>query len=191
MKILLVNNHTVHLDSLRQALSGHELEIIEYRPGVEFNDADKDLVILSGGGGEGLEISDKVSRSELWYDDEMAYVRRTDKPVLGICMGFEVIVQAHGGRVHYQPDLVKGFKTTHITDSGQNFIKDKVINQLEAHYWFVPEVPEKQLEVLARSDSGIEIVRHKQKKQLGTQFHPEAAGGTLYLPKLINQFLAA
>lgn len=190
MKILLVNNHTEHLDSLRSALAGHDIEIVEYRPGVIFNDGDKDLVVLSGGGGEGLEITDKASRSQLWYDDEMAFVRRTDKPVLGICMGFEVIVRAHGGQVHYRSQLIRGFKPAHLTDAGQKFLKHKIINQLEVHYWHVPEVPAKKLEVLARSDSGIEMVHHRQKKQLGTQFHPEAAGGTLYLKDLIYQFTA-
>lgn len=191
MKVLLVNNHTEHLESLRTSLAGHEIELVEYRPGVTFNDQDKDLVILSGGGGEGLEITDKVSQSKLWYDDEMDFVRQTTKPVLGICMGFEVIVRAHGGQVHYRPELIMGFRPSHLTTAGQKFLNHKVINQLEAHYWHVPEVPARQLEVLARSESGIEMVHHKQKKQLGTQFHPESAGGTLQLRHLIQQFVAS
>jgi anthranilate/para-aminobenzoate synthase component II len=187
MKILLINNNTIHMDALARSLVGHQIEIQKYQPGLEFHDADKDLVILSGGGGEGLEIEDKASRHKLWYDDEMKFVRATKKPVLGICMGFEVIVRAYGGKVLYQPKIIEGFKNSYITDKGQKKMGHKVINQLESHFWYVPEVPEKQFDVLARSESGVEIIKHKQRQLLGTQFHPEE-GGTLELKRLIKTF---
>lgn len=185
MKILILNNHTEHLEALFASLKNHEIEVQNYRPGLQINDFGKDLVILSGGGGEGLEITDRVTRSKLWYQDEMDFVRKTDTPVLGICMGFEVIVKSFGGKVHYRPELTRGFKTSHLTEAGQKSLKEKAISQLEAHYWFVPEVPERELEVLALSESGIEMVRHKKKKIFGTQFHPEE-GGTLKLDGLVN-----
>ncbi len=188
MKILLINNHTEHLEALFASLKDHEIEMQNYRPGIEINDSGKDLVILSGGGGEGLEITDKVTRGKLWYQDEIDFVRNAETPILGICMGFEVIVKAFGGKVHYRPELTYGFKTTQLTDIGQKSLKEKVISQVEAHYWYVPEVPEKELEVLAVSESGIEIVRHKRKKIFGTQFHPEE-GGTLGLPQLLGKSL--
>jgi anthranilate/para-aminobenzoate synthase component II len=191
MKILLVNNHTVHLNAVKQALAGHELEIIEYQPGVTFNDTDKDMVVLSGGGGEGLEITDKFDRSKLWYQDEMNFVRSTDKPVLGICMGFEVIVRAYSGKIYYQPELIHGYRVSHVTEQGRQFFKESLLNQVESHYWYVPEVDEKELKVMARSKTGIEVVMHNSKKQLGTQFHPEVKNGTVYLNKLINQLAAA
>ena len=59
MKILLINNHTLHFSNLTAALADHEVEVREYHPGLDFSCADKDLVILSGGGGEGLEIHDE------------------------------------------------------------------------------------------------------------------------------------
>jgi GMP synthase-like glutamine amidotransferase len=175
------------MNALEESLAGHELEIQKYQPGLEFHDTDKDLIILSGGGGEGLEIEDKVNRHKLWYEDQMKFVRTTDKPVFGICMGFEVIVRAYGGKVLYRPKIIEGFKNTFITDRGQKIMGHKVINQLESHFWYVPEVSEKQFDVLAQSDSGIEIVRHKQRKLLGTQFHPEE-GGTVELKSLIKTF---
>jgi anthranilate/para-aminobenzoate synthase component II len=189
MKILLINNHTEHLEAMLSSLAGNEVEIQDYNPGIEFHDAGKDLVVLSGGGGEGLEITDKVTKSKLLYDDEMDFVRKTKVPVLGICMGFEVIVNAFGGKIFYQPNLIHGFRTTKMTHAGQKLFKHKALKQVESHYWYVPEVPEKDLEVLARSrDTGaIEMIRykHKDKKILGTQFHPEE-GGTLQLGRLLS-----
>jgi anthranilate/para-aminobenzoate synthase component II len=185
MKILLINNNTVHLNALTASLAGHEVEIQNYQPGIQFHDAGKDLVILSGGGGEGLEITDKISPHKLLYDDEMNFVRQTDKPVLGICMGFEVIVRAYGGKILYQPKIIEGFKPSFLTDKGQKFIGHKTIKQVESHFWYVPEVPEKELDVLAKSDTGIEMVKHKNRQLLGVQFHPEE-GGTLNLQNLLN-----
>jgi anthranilate/para-aminobenzoate synthase component II len=187
MKILLIDNHTQHMHALTQSLSGHEIEIQKYQPGIAFHDAGKDLVILSGGGGEGLEIEDKVNRHKLWYQDQMSFVRGTNKPVLGICMGFEVIIRAYGGKVLHRSKIIQGFKNSIITDKGQKQMGLKVINQLESHFWYVPEVSDKEFDVLAISDSGIEMVQHKNRKLLGTQFHPEE-GGTMELDKLIKTF---
>jgi anthranilate/para-aminobenzoate synthase component II len=188
MKILLVNNNTVHMDAISRQLKGHDIEIQKYQPGIKFHDEGKDLIILSGGGGEGLEITDKISQHKLWYEDEMEFVRTTDKPLFGICMGFEVIVKAYGGKVHYRPKLTYGQMNSHTTAQGQELLGEKVINQVEAHYWYVPEVPEDQLEILARSDSGIEMIRHRQRQIMGSQFHPEE-GGTLKLNNLLAQFI--
>lgn len=188
MKILLVNNHTEHLEAMLTSLAGHEVEIQNYQPGIDFQDAGKDLVILSGGGGEGLEIIDKTSKSKLLYQDEMNFVRNTNVPVLGICMGFEVIVNSFGGKIHYQPKLIHGFRGIHLNDEGKNLFKQRTLKQVESHYWCTPEVSHKELQVLARSESGIEIVKHKNKKILGTQFHPEE-GGTMNLSQLLAQVI--
>jgi GMP synthase-like glutamine amidotransferase len=91
-------------------------------------------------------------------------------------MGFEVIVRAYGGKVLYRPRIIEGFKNSFITDQRPKKMGHKVINQLESHFWYVPEVPEKQFDVLAQSDSGIEIVSISSASCLGTQFHPEEGG---------------
>lgn len=184
MKILLVNNHTAHLKSLESSLAGHEIEILEYRPGVKFNHEDKDLVILSGGGGEGLEIYDLHQPSRrLWYQDEMEFVLRNGKPMIGICMGFEVICAAYGQRIHETPVLTQGYKSITPTLKGQKQISEKVMTQFESHYWQVHSAP-KGFEVLAESETGIEII---QKDNIfATQFHPEK-GGTLSLNQLVHQ----
>src|SRR4051812_41747560 len=108
MKILLVNNHTRHMAALNVALNGYDFETQMYRPGIKFKDQDKDLVILSGGGGEGLEINDEFKPGKLWYEDQLKYVLTCNKPVIGICMGFEVICRAYGARVKQMDKLIEG-----------------------------------------------------------------------------------
>jgi GMP synthase-like glutamine amidotransferase len=184
MKILLVNNHTRHFKNLESSLVGHEIEVVEYRPGVELNSENKDLVILSGGGGEGLEIYDMHQPSRrLWYQDEMEFVLKNDKPLIGICMGFEVVCAAYGQRIHETPILTQGFKAITPTRKGQKQISSKKLTQFESHYWQVHTAP-KGFEVLAESETGIEII--KKDNIFATQFHPEK-GGTISLQNLVSQ----
>ena len=169
---------------LTKALAGHELEIRKYHPGMDFSCGDKDLVILSGGGGEGLEIHDEHEPGHLWYENEMEFVRTTDKPVLGICMGLEVIARAFGESVDKMAKGVNSFQEFEMTDAGKKLLGKSRVKQFEAHDWHVPKAP-KGFEILAKSKNGIEIIKHESRKILATQFHPEK-GGTLSLKNLIG-----
>ena len=183
MKILLVDNNTAHLQKLSLALAGHRIERQVYKPGIEFRHRGKDLVILSGGGGEGLEINDLLHRGKLWYQDEMEFVLSCNKPIIGICMGFEVIARAYGEKIENLGYLVEGPQTVHSTKKGQSVLDLPMLEQFESHYWRVQKAP-KDFEVLAQSDTGIEIIRHKKLPVIATQFHPEFPGSTLNLKQL-------
>ena len=189
MKILLINNSTKHLVNLRSALVGHQLEIQNYRPGLDFHAEGKDLVILSGGGGEGREANDFTRQGKLWYEDEMHFVQACKKPIVGICMGFEVIAQSYGSDVVELKELVDGFRHLKTTKMGKSRISSSKLRQLEAHQWHVPEVSKKHFDVLADSETGIELIRHRQRPIIASQFHPEA-GGTLKLNQLMRQALS-
>jgi GMP synthase-like glutamine amidotransferase len=183
MKILLINNHTRHLESLNKSLSGHEVEVQMYHPGLQFNDKDKDLVILSGGGGEGLEIDDFIQRGKLWYQDEMEFIQRTTKPIIGICMGFEVIARAYGSDIPKMDKMLEGPTQIKTTGQGQRLLGSPKLRQFEAHHWQLTKPP-KGFKVLAESQTGIEIIQ--KDNILATQFHPEK-GGTITLTNLIKQ----
>lgn len=117
MKILLINNYqqnneTATYEALKLALAGHDVRIQRYKPGLKFADEDRDLVILSGGGGEGSEIHDQYRENKLWYEDQINYILSTTKPILGICMGFEIIARAYGSKVIEMKDYITGFRRT-------------------------------------------------------------------------------
>jgi GMP synthase-like glutamine amidotransferase len=185
MKILIVNNHTQHLQHLNAALAGNELEVVMYQPGVKFNWEDKDLVVLSGGGGEGLEINDSVANGKLWYQDEMEFILACNKPIIGICMGFEVIARAYGSKIEEMKDLVLGFRQVNTTAKGKLELRKDKLRQYEAHKWHVEDIDTRQFDVLADSDTGLEIIKHKSRKIIATQFHPEK-GGTISLTHLLQ-----
>lgn len=185
MKILLINNHTRHLDSLGKAMMGHDVEVQLYKPGLDFHEEGKDLVILSGGGGEGLEIHDFYKRGKLWYEDQMEFVRRTNMPIIGICMGFEVIASSYGAQIREMTELIQGHKSVKATKKGRSILAADGLTQFESHFWQVTDVSQKGFEVLAESETGIEIIRHRHKPIFATQFHPEIPGGTLHLRNLL------
>jgi GMP synthase-like glutamine amidotransferase len=185
MKILLINNHTQHLDHLLESLDGHEVEVVMYEPGAKLDHNDKDLVILSGGGGEGLEIHDRYRHGKLWYKEQMEFVRRCDKPVLGICMGFEVIARAFGAPVKPMKNgMIHGYFRFETTPKGRLDLDKDQLLQYKAHSWHVPKAP-KDFEVLAASADGVEVIRHKKRPILAVQFHPEK-GGTIDLKQLLS-----
>jgi len=187
MKILLVDNHTRHSKKLAEALADHHVEILTYKPGADFKTDDKDLVILSGGGGEGFEINDRGPKpGQWWYDNEKEFVLRCDKPILGICMGFEVICNAYGSDVEKMGWLLQGYNRVNPTTRGQSVLAKNRLKQYEAHEWSVQRISSKHFEVLGDSDTGIEIIKHKRRPLFATQFHPEFKQGTLYLKNLIN-----
>jgi GMP synthase-like glutamine amidotransferase len=189
LKILLINNHTVHMTSLAKSLAGHDVEVQTYRPGLDFHDGDKDLVILSGGGGEGLEIHDEYTPGKLWYEDEMRFIRQTDKDIVGICMGFEVIASAYGAPITPTGrGLIYSRETLQLSKRAKELLDQTSLNQYEAHSWRVADVPA-AFEILATSKTGVEMFSYKDDKKsiIATQFHPEK-GGSLKLNQIIRHF---
>jgi GMP synthase-like glutamine amidotransferase len=186
MRVLVVNNNTLHLLNLVSALKGHDIEIRDYKPGLDFSCSDKDLIILTGGGGEGLEIHDEHKPGKLWYEDQMNFVRTCQKPIIGICMGFEVIARAFGSTVEKLPEGLEESIEFGTTGLGQEIFSINRLRQFEAHDWCVPQAPQ-GFESLAESRTGVEIIMHKTRPLLATQFHPEKPG-TLKLSQLINAF---
>jgi len=194
MRILVVNNYqynneTATFEALKSSLAGYQVEYQRYKPGLQFAEAGKDLIILSGGGGEGSEIHDEYSKDRLWYADQINYVLTTKKPILGICMGFEVIARAYGSKVVQMKEYVTGPKAVSTTQKGQEIFNKKDLRQYQNHIWRVPAVSSEHFDVLAESKTGIEAIKHKTRPILATQFHPER-GGSLSLDNIIQAHFA-
>ena len=129
-----------------------------------------------------MEIHDEYQPGQLWYEDEMKLVRMANKPILGICMGFEVIAQAYGAPITQIGSLILEPSKLQVTKDAQKLLGQKSLIQYEAHSWRVRDVPS-DFEVLATSKTGVEMFRYKN--LLATQFHPEK-GGTLNLQHLFS-----
>lgn len=107
----------------------------------------------------------------------MAYVDRFagEIPILGVCLGHQVIVTAFGGRVDLAPDVMHG-KTSEVRHDGEGVFAG-LSNPFAAtryHSLAAVELPD-VLEPCAWSEDGVvQGVRHRSLAIHGVQFHPES-----------------
>ena len=111
-------------------------------------------------------------------------------PVLGVCLGHQVIVEMYGGRVDRAARLMHGKADTVSHDGSQLY--EGIPDPFEAgryHSLAALEVPG-DLVVTARGDDGTVMgVRHHDLPVHGVQFHPESVL-TPHGRRLIENFLA-
>lgn len=167
MKLLIVDNNTKRMGELRSLLKGHEI----YSVDVSLFDAEKakeyDAVILSG------SSTHSLNRNLDLYGKELEFIKNTDIPLIGICIGFELIAYAYGATIEKLEQRIEGFMpVTWVDEAHGLFEKQQVLQVHEGHRWTVENMPD-SFDILAVSPSGIEVIKHKTKTLYGLQFHPE------------------
>jgi anthranilate synthase/aminodeoxychorismate synthase-like glutamine amidotransferase len=98
-------------------------------------------------------------------------------PMLGVCLGHQVIGEALGGRIVRAPEPVHG-RTSRVFHDGRGIFAE-LPNPFAAcryHSLVVEEASLPQcLEISARSEEGLVMaVRHREHSLVGVQFHPES-----------------
>ena len=104
-------------------------------------------------------------------------------PILGVCLGHQIIVQHFGGKIGHAPTPMHG-KPSRITHNEKDVFAG-VENPLQAgryHSLVAVKVPD-CLEKTAEFEGIVMGVRHKEFPIFGVQFHPESiltpAGGKI------------
>lgn len=170
MHILVVDNGSTYLSALKRLLSPHSFEIVSYdslRANLDHPPLTQyDLTILSGGHAFSVVGNEDKSKPEI----DLILTSKT--PLLGICLGFELIAAAFGARLIHLPLKQKGLTRLTPVTSSPLFDNLTHLDVYESHRWVVKN-PGSELLALARSVSGIEIIRHNNKLIYGFQFHPE------------------
>ena len=166
MNVLLVDNGTSYLPQLRHLLATEKVTSLPFQKLGQCSFDDYDLIILSGGHKYAIPGHHRK------YAYELRQIRATSKPVLGICLGFELIVVSFGGtlkllRRKVHSEVVVSFEVSDPIASGLEAYK-----VFESHRRSVKKLPS-SLIPLARSETGIEIIKHKERPIYGFQFHPE------------------
>ena len=136
-----------------------------------------DAVFLGNGPGDPNDIPTVI--------ETVKEIIEKDMPVLGICLGHQIISLAlgcttnrlkfghHGGN-HPVKDLKTG--RVYITSQNHEFVVSELSDDVEATFINV-------------NDASIEGIRHKSKPIYSVQFHPEAAPGPLDTQELFDRFL--
>lgn len=164
MKILLIDNGTKHLNSLKKLLSGHKVDVFKlfskYPSTFGYN-----LIILSGGSKVGIKES-----PESFYQ-EIELIKNSKTPIIGICEGCEIIAYAFNSDLQKISPKAKGIKEIEVLYNNF-FALPSPILVYEAHHWAIKRLGRK-LMAIAKSETGFEIIKHKSKNIYGFQFHPE------------------
>ncbi|PSQ49249.1 GMP synthase [Halobacteriales archaeon SW_6_65_15] len=154
-RIVVVDNHGqfTHLEHRALRDMGVETEIVENTTAPDEIDADG--LVLSGG----PDIDDVGNCAD--YLD-------LDVPVLGICLGMQVVADELGGEVG--PGDYGGYAdvTVEITDEG-----DPVV--WASHADEVKEVPEGFVRTATSDVCGVEAMADPDRDRYGVQWHPEVA----------------
>jgi len=166
VKILLIDNGTIHLDELKKLLEKENLTTITKEGITEEIASGYELVILSGSS----DIS--VATNPEAYAKEINLIKESSTPILGICMGFEVIAYTYGAKLKEMPYKEDGLVDIIVTKDNPIFGNKKRFLVSERHRWIVDKITE-PLEELAISKDGVEAIKHKYKPIYGFQFHPE------------------
>jgi GMP synthase-like glutamine amidotransferase len=168
MKTLIINNHTKFLKELQSFFPGI-VEILNKEDLFEKSDfADYDLIVLSGG----YEVATVAHHPDQYYK-EIELVKTTKIPILGICLGVEIITYALGGELEKLDGPHQGNIKLTVTDQDLvTILQSQTIEVFEGHQWGVKILANDMISC-AFSDHGPEIIKHLKRPIIGMQFHPE------------------
>ncbi len=183
MRLLVVNNHSAHIKELLLQLGTSHLIDFELLSSTDLSQYD--AIILSGGS------SLSVKNHEKEYAAEFALIETWTKPMLGICLGFELINFAFDEELVRLNARESGTLPIELLDaaSGDALFGTfpRAFTVYESHRWIVAQ--NKFLLPLARSKDGIEAVKHPQRMIYGVQFHPEVFVADGHAAALLRSFL--
>lgn len=166
MKILVVDNGTSYLEKLKDLLAGHRLEIEKFGD-IDLNRVgDFDFVVLSGG------HEFPVVGNEKKFEKEIQLLQDTETPVLGICLGFELMAHVFGATLKLMRKKERGIVDIYPSIESPLFEGIDELRVYESHRWVVDAISDELVEI-ARSKDGIEMIQRVDAPLYGFQFHPE------------------
>lgn len=184
--LLIIDNESAFIKRFRNEwLEDHDIEyrFFDHNQPLWLENPDKVKgVILSGGKGNPY--------TPLNLTADFVALMQFDVPILGFCLGHEIIAVAHGGRIKKLPEYQNKKEKVSIHKSEDPLFQGIEADEIflrEKHHFHVHTLP-KDFEVLGASAvCPHEIIKHKEKPIYGFQSHPEVSG-TLGL-KIVENFL--
>ncbi len=170
MKVLLIDNDSDTIAELSELCRRCGCEVVVAScHDLDSTDAlDFDLIVLSGG----YWYDDDAAQHRA-YDPELELIRRAQLPMVGICIGMQLMVLVSEGTVPLLDTPQTGERTIRVHAEGQRLLGLPAEARVyKNHTRGVTKVPE-VFEVLADSPGHVEIIRHRTLPLVGVQFHPE------------------
>ena len=171
MAVLVVDNLSPFTADILTCLSQLDQPPLHKRFSQVSNEdlAQCDKVILSGRRKHSKEINAVNSRI-------IRYCHDSDKPLLGICYGAEIIALTLGGSIRKMTAHVQGITEVSLSSANPLTKGKKSILVYESHRYCIAKLPS-NFKSLASSKYCEHEVFSNDSKMYGTQFHPEKSGG--------------
>ena len=164
MKTLLIDNGSTLTPKLASLSPGKE-DIVRYDAIPDKLD-EYSLIILSGSSEFSvLGNEEKLSR-------EIELIKNANIPIVGICLGHELIARAFDATLELLSESCFGMTNVDVVKQHPMFGGRANFSVYEKHQYGVTAVQE-PLEVLAVTEQFIAVMKHKTKSIYGFQFHPE------------------
>ena len=128
-------------------------------------------VILSGGKGNPYEPLNLITN--------FIVLMNFDVPVLGFCLGHEIIEVSNMGKIKKLLEPQRKKEKITITELGDPIFKGLNKSELyltRRHRYYVDKLPENFIKIGESNICKNEIIRHKEKYIYGFQAHPEVSG---------------
>ncbi len=182
MRTFVIDNGSKYVDELLESLSNLKPTLVGYDDFDHNGLNDDDLIVLSGGHGYPVLWHDKE------YKKEIDIIKNHKGPIIGICLGFELISHVFGSHLHRLKARQKGNVTIKPTIVNDIVTDEQSFSVYENHNWSVEKL-EKPLIALANSHEGVEVMQHISRPIYGMQFHPEGkvGNGNLVLKNILNK----
>ncbi len=122
-----------------------------------------------------------------WIGDEETFLREAHKrniPILGICLGAQILAQAFGAKVHKAPKVEVGWVPLQkTTDEKGRAMSDRLLDELTIpplfqYHYDVFDLPSGAVNLL-KSDQTPHQMFRLSPTTYGVQFHPEASDAML------------
>jgi para-aminobenzoate synthetase len=134
--------------------------------------AEAECIVLSPGPGSPLHTRDA--------GQSLALIRASDKPILGVCLGHQLLAYAYGARIAPALTPTHGY-TSAIAHAGEGLFADlpQPFEAMRYHSLAVRDLPPCLRATAHTADGEIMAIAHMSKPHFGVQFHPESIGTPL------------
>lgn len=136
----------------------YNFKSINYKEKIDFNRYEK--IIISGN-----SIQDQNQNK---VSEGLKELKNYDKPILGICLGFQVICKIYEGEKFESVEF--GLNEIEILKEDP-IISKKYLNEIYSLHTKSVSIP-KEFEIIAKNKNP-QIIKHKKKLTYATLFHPE------------------
>ncbi|MRX27091.1 aminodeoxychorismate/anthranilate synthase component II [Kangiella sp. HZ709] len=171
MKVLLIDNYDSFIYNLRYELNAQDIEVKVCRNDIDYSQMRSlvlkhDAIIISPGPSNPENAGHCLQLVKDFYDK---------KPILGICLGHQVIAQAMDASITHAKKTIHGKSSLiDLLDSALFSGLGNNISVARYHSLIAKNIP-KELTVTATSEVGeVMAIEHKDYPIFGLQFHPES-----------------